>query len=125
MGYHEAVRPGTPHRIASVLTAAIVLAAGVVSADENLAPKEVLSVMVKRRLEIRKLCWEDSKERADTSLRVDFTVAQNGIVTDVVGREVSGPPAITGCVLAEVKKTTFVSSEKGGRFRWPFIFKGP
>ncbi len=94
-------------------------------ADENLTPKEVLAVMVKRRLEIRKRCWEDTKERADTSLRVDFTVAQAGVVTDVTPREVSGPSGVVACVTAEVKKTTFPASDKGGRFRWPFIFKGP
>lgn len=103
----------------------VVLAVSAAPADENLAPKDVLAVMVKRRLEIRKLCWEDTKDRPETSLRVDFTVAQNGVVTDAVAREVSGPPSIVACVVAEVKKTTFLASEKGGRFRWPFIFKGP
>ncbi|MBI2392122.1 MAG: hypothetical protein HYV09_21200 [Deltaproteobacteria bacterium] len=95
------------------------------TADESLTPKEVLAVMVKRRVEIRKLCWEDSKQKADASVRVDFVVAQTGVVTEATPREVSGPPSISECVVAEVKRTTFPTSEKGGRFRWPFIFKGP
>lgn len=115
------MRPG------SLATALLVLVATSTAAlaDENLAPKEVLAVMVKRRIEIRKLCWEDSKERADASMKVDFGVAQNGVVTDAIARDVTGPASISACVVAEVKKTTFVASAKGGRFRWPFIFKGP
>lgn len=121
MGYHEAVRSGT---LAAALLVLVATGTAAV-ADENLAPKEVLAVMAKRRLEIRKLCWEDSKERADASMKVDFAIAQNGVVTDAIARDVSGPASIAACVVAEVKKTTFVASEKGGRFRWPFIFKGP
>ena len=36
------------------------------TADENLTPKDVLTVMVRRRGEIRKVCWEQSPEKADT-----------------------------------------------------------
>lgn len=126
MRYHEALRSGTPRRLAATVTVAFALLSGALAvADESLTPKEVLAVMVRRRLEIRKLCWEESKDRADTSVRIDFTVAQNGVVTDVAARDVVGPPTIVACVVAEVKKTTFPASEKGGRFRWPFIFKGP
>lgn len=94
-------------------------------ADESLTPKEILSVMSTRRLQIRKLCYEDVKDKADTSVRVDVSVAPAGVVTDAVPRDPSGPPSIVACVVAEVKKTTFPASENGGWFRWPFVFKGP
>lgn len=113
-------------RKAAALTIAILLGVGgVASGDENLTPKEVLAVMVKRRAEIRKLCWEQSPEKADTSVKIDFAVGPTGVVTEVSPRDVSGPPSIVSCIAAEVKKSTFPASEKGGRFRWPFIFKGP
>ncbi len=110
---------------ARLLTVALVLSAGTAAADENLAPKDVLTVMSRRRIEIRKACWEDSKEKADVSVKVDFVVAQTGVVTDAKASDASGPASIVACIVAEVKKTTFLSSEKGGKFRWPFIFKGP
>ena len=94
-------------------------------AEETIPPKEVLAVMVRRRIEIRKVCWEQSPEKADTSVKIDFTISQTGVVTDATARDASGPASIITCVTAEVKKTTFPMSEKGGRFRWPFIFKGP
>jgi hypothetical protein len=97
----------------------------VASGDESLTPKEVLAMMVKRRADIRKICWEQSPEKADTSVKVDFAVAPTGVVTEATPRDAVGPPSIVACIAAEVKKTTFVASEKGGRFRWPFIFKGP
>lgn len=99
--------------------------AATAAAEETIAPKEVLAVMTRRRLEIRKKCWEQSPERADVSVKIDFTIAQTGVVTDAVARDAVGPASIITCVTAEVKKTTFPMSEKGGRFRWPFIFKGP
>jgi len=85
----------------------------------------VLSVMAHRRTAIRKLCYEDRADKADTSMKVDFMVASNGVVTDVSAKDAVGPASIVACVTAEVKKTVFPASEKGGRFRWPFIFKGP
>jgi hypothetical protein len=109
------------------LTAAVLAYASAhgARADENLTSKEVLTVMVKRRVEIRQLCWEQSTSKADTSVKVDFGVSNTGIVVDATPRDAVGPPAIVSCIVAEVKKTTFPSSVKGGRFRWPFIFKGP
>jgi hypothetical protein len=113
-------------RPAAALTIMIALAATAgASADESLTPKEVLSVMVKRRADIRKVCWEQSPEKADTAVKVDFAVSKTGVVTEVTPRDISGPPSIVSCIAAEVKKSTFPASEKGGRFRWPFIFKGP
>jgi hypothetical protein len=56
---------------------------------------------------------------------IDFTIAPTGVVTDVAAHEVKGVDSIVTCVVAEVKRTIFPSSEGGGRFRWPFIFKGP
>ncbi len=93
--------------------------------DESLMPKDVISVMVNKRLVIRKICYEERADKADTSVKVDFTVAATGVVTNVTPRDPSGPQPIIDCVLAEVKKTTFIASEKGGTFRWPFVFKGP
>lgn len=108
------------------LAVALVLtAAAPAGADENLTPKDVLTVMVRRRAEIRKVCWEQSPAKADTAVKVDFHVAATGVVTDAKAADASGPASIVTCVVAEVKKTTFLSSEKGGQFRWPFIFKGP
>jgi hypothetical protein len=112
-----------------ILAGAVILggAPGVAlaDADKPLSHVEVVSVMSMRRGPIRKKCYEDSATKADTSIRVDFVVAPNGIVTDVVPRDVVGPAAIVSCVTAEMKKTVFPSSGSGGRFRWPFIFKGP
>lgn len=114
-------------RVALVL--ALLLSAGQAAADADadkpLSHAEVVSVMSSRRGPIRKKCYEDSAAKADSSMRVDFTVAPTGLVTDVVAREVTGPSAIVACVTAEVRKTIFPSSGSGGRFRWPFIFKGP
>jgi hypothetical protein len=103
----------------------VVTASAQASADESLTPKDVLTVMVRRRAEIRKVCWEQSAAKADTAVKVDFQVAPTGVVTDVKPADASGPASIITCILAEVKKTTFIASEKGGHFRWPFIFKGP
>ena len=108
-----------------LFAAVVLLLPAVSAADEGLAPKDVLTVMSRRRVEIRKTCWESSPERADTSLKVDFAVAQTGVVTDAKAADAVGPASIVACVVAEVKKTTFLASEKGGKFRWPFIFKGP
>lgn len=96
-------------------------------ADEkkSLAPADVVSVMASRRGPIRKKCYEESSEKAETSVRIDFTVAPTGVVTDVAAHEASGPQSIVDCVGAEVKRTIFPASGTGGRFRWPFIFKGP
>lgn len=112
-------------RLVSALLLLAVLGTGLASADESLTPKEVLSVMVKRRADIRKVCWEQSPNKADTSVKIDFAVGPTGVVTEVTPRDVSGPTSIVSCIAAEVKKSTFPASEKGGRFRWPFIFKGP
>ena len=111
--------------LAGTILGAILLAPPGAVADENLTSKEVLAVMVKRRIEIRKICWEQSPEKADVSVKIDFGVGQTGTVTDVTPRDAVGPASIVSCIAAEVKKTTFPVSEKGGRFRWPFIFKGP
>jgi hypothetical protein len=100
------------------------MSAGAASADE-LGPKDVVSVMASRRAAIRQLCYENHAKKADTSLKVDFDIAPSGVVTDAVAREPSGPAEIVACVVAEVKKTTFPASAKGGHYRWPFIFKGP
>lgn len=108
-----------------IFAALLVLLPISAAADENLAPKDVLTVMSRRRGEIRKTCWEQSPEKADTAVKVDFTVAQTGVVTDAKAADASGPASIVACIVAEVKKTTFLASEKGGRFRWPFIYKGP
>lgn len=110
------------HRLLAV---ALVVFAGVAAAEDTIAPKEVLAVMVRRRIEIRKICWDQSPEKADASVKIDFTISQNGIVTDATARDATGPASIATCVTAEVKKTVFPSSVKGGWFRWPFIFKGP
>ncbi len=93
--------------------------------EKPLAPADVVSVMSSRRFSIRKKCYESRADKADTSIRVDFSIAVNGVVTDAVAHEASGPQPIIDCVVAEVRKTVFPSSGKGGRFRWPFIFKGP
>jgi hypothetical protein len=93
--------------------------------DKPLTHVEVVSVMSLRRGPIRKKCYEESPVKAATAMRIDFVVAPNGVVTDVVARDVSGPESIVTCVTAEMHKTTFPSSGSGGRFRWPFIFKGP
>ena len=85
----------------------------------------VVSVMASRRGPIRKKCWEESPDKADGSMMIDFTIAANGIVTDLSAHETSGPESIVACVSVEVKKTIFPASGTGGRFRWPFIFKGP
>jgi hypothetical protein len=93
--------------------------------DKPLTHLEVVSVMSQRRGPIRKKCYEESPVKADASMRIDFVVAPTGIVTDVVARDVAGPEPIVSCVTAEMKKIIFPSSGSGGRFRWPFIFKGP
>jgi hypothetical protein len=93
--------------------------------DDNLSPNAIVAQMSTRRLQIRKTCYESSPAKADTSVKLDVTVAGNGVVTDVQQREPSGPEEIRSCIVAEMRKTTFVSSPKGGWFRWPFIFKGP
>lgn len=108
-----------------LLAVALVISAGSAAAEDSIAPKEVLAVMSRRRAEIRKLCWEQSSEKADTSVKIDFTISQNGIVTDATARDAIGPASVVTCITAEVKKTVFPSSVKGGWFRWPFIFKGP
>ena len=112
-------------RPAVATLAAFLFLGAVCAADEGLTPKEVLAVMVKRRIEIRKVCWEQSPDKADTSVKVDFAVGPTGVVTEVTPRDIVGPPSIVSCIAAEVKRSTFPASEKGGRFRWPFIFKGP
>lgn len=93
--------------------------------DGTLSPNSIVAQMHVRRLQIRKTCYETSPAKADTSMKVDVTVAGNGVVTDVQQRDPSGPEEIRNCVVAEMKKTTFVASPKGGWFRWPFIFRGP
>jgi hypothetical protein len=104
--------------------------AGAASADvaegvKGLTPAEVVSVMASRRIPIRKKCYEESPEKAPTSVMIDFTIAPTGVVTDVATHEVKGVDSIVQCVAAEVRRTVFPASEGGGRFRWPFIFKGP
>ena len=95
-------------------------------ADEGpLTPAQVVSVMASRRVAIRKKCWDEAVQKQDTSLKVDFAVASNGIVTDATARQLKGSDAIASCVVAEVKRTVFPTSGDGGRFQWPFIFKGP
>ena len=90
-----------------------------------ITPAEVVSVMASRRVPIRKKCYEESTEKAPTSVMIDFTIAPTGVVTDVAAHEVKGVDSIVQCVVAEVKRTVFPASDGGGRFRWPFIFKGP
>lgn len=107
------------------LGALLVSAPAGADADKPLTPVEVVSVMSSRRGPIRKKCYEENTPKVDASMRVDFVVAPNGIVTDVVARDVTGPSAVVTCVTAEMKKTIFPASGSGGRFRWPFIFKGP
>jgi hypothetical protein len=94
-------------------------------ADKPLTPADVVSVMSARRVAIRKKCYEESPVKADAMIKVDFTIAPAGIVTDVSTKEASGPPSIIECVAAEVRRTVFPASSGGGRFRWPFLFKGP
>lgn len=110
-----------------LLGALIVACAATAMADDSqsLSPNDVVSVMATRRVAIRKKCYEDSPEKADASMKIDFSIAPAGVVTDAIAREVTGPQSIADCVLAEVHRTTFPSSNNGGRFRWPFIFKGP
>jgi hypothetical protein len=108
-----------------LLAVALLTLAGTAAADESIPPKEVLAVMTRRRIEIRKVCWEQSPEKADASVKIDFVIAKTGVVTDATARDPVGPASIIKCVAAEVKKTTFPASEKGGWFRWPFVFKGP
>jgi hypothetical protein len=112
-------------RLFAPILAFVLATAAAATADESLTPKEVLAVMVKRRAEIRKVCWEQSPDKADTSVKIDFNVGPTGVVTDVSAKDATGPSSIVSCISAEVKKSTFPASEKGGRFRWPFIFKGP
>ncbi|MGZ3424829.1 MAG: hypothetical protein ACXVEF_08145 [Polyangiales bacterium] len=111
------------------LTAVLLLAAtsvGPALADDgNISPKEIVAAMNVRRIQIRKTCYESAPAKADTSVKLDVTIGGTGIVTDVQQRDPSGPEEIRNCVVAEMRKTTFVASPKGGWFRWPFIFKGP
>jgi hypothetical protein len=121
-----AVRPLASVALASVATALVLLgSAPALEADERLLPREILAVMASRRAQIRKVCWEDREPKQETSLRVDIVVAPAGVVTEATARETSGSTAIVECVVAEVRKTVFPKTEKGGQFRWPFIFKGP
>ncbi len=111
--------------VAAALLASTVVSSVAAPALAELAAKDVVSVMAQKRLHIRKVCYADRADKADTSVKVDFGVAPNGVVTDATARDATGPQAIVDCIVAEVKKTTFPASETGGRFRWPFIFKGP
>lgn len=117
----------TPRLLPIFFAATISTVALSVSADNggSLTPAEVVSVMASRRVAIRKKCWDEAAQKQDTSLKVDFVVAPNGIVTDANARQLKGSDAIANCVVSEVKRTTFPSSSDGGRFQWPFIFKGP
>jgi hypothetical protein len=106
-----------------LLVASLAIASAVDA--KPITPVEVVSVMASRRVPIRKKCYEESGEKAPTSVMIDFTIAPTGVVTDVAAHEVKGVDSIVQCVVAEVKRTIFPSSDNGGRFRWPFIFKGP
>lgn len=114
-----------------MLLAAAVLVfsvASVASDDDDLkplGPADVVRVMSSRRTQIRKLCYEQAKPKAEASMRVDFTIAKSGHVTYAKANELKGAQAAADCVVAEVKKTIFPESEGGGSFHWPFIFKGP
>ena len=92
---------------------------------DALQPSAVVSVMSSRRGPIRKKCWDESPDKTGASMKIDFTIAPSGVVTDLAAHETSGPASIVACVSAEVQKTVFPASGAGGRFRWPFIFKGP
>jgi hypothetical protein len=109
----------------SLALALLLFATPSLADDGTLSPNAIVAQMHVRRVQIRKTCYESSPAKADTSVRVDVTVAGNGVVTDVQQRDPSGPEEIRNCVVAEMKKTTFVASPKGGWFRWPFIFRGP
>jgi hypothetical protein len=115
----------TKRRMLALAHVAAVLATGPVLEAKVITPAEVVSVMASRRVPIRKKCYEESTEKAPTSVMIDFTIAPTGVVTDVAAHEVKGVDSIVQCVVAEVHRTVFPSSDAGGRFRWPFIFKGP
>lgn len=123
------VRPRVVPRVA--LTWACVtgaLAAGLFAtttrADgDALEPKDIISVMAKRRVEIRKICWDPPPAKPATSVKVDVTVGPTGVVTGAVARDPEGSTTVIDCVIVEVKKTVFMPSAKGGFFRWPFVFR--
>ncbi len=96
---------------------------GTAGAGDSLEPKDILTVMAKRRLEIRKICWDPPPAKPATSVKVDVTVGPTGVVTGAVAREPAGSTTVIECVVVEVKKTVFMSSAKGGFFRWPFVFR--
>jgi hypothetical protein len=101
------------------------MATGVVADGGGLPPSDVVRIMASRRTQIRKLCYEQSTQKAEASMKIDFYIAAAGMVTEARARDATGPTAIADCVVVEVKKTIFPESESGGRFQWPFIFKGP
>jgi len=93
---------------------------------KGLPPADVVRIMASRRTQIRKACYEQHPAKAEASMKIDFTVAMNGQVLEARARDgATGPEAIQSCVIAEVKRTIFPESGTGGRFTWPFIFKGP
>jgi hypothetical protein len=98
---------------------------GIREEGKGLPPSDVVRIMSSRRTQIRKLCYEQNPAKAEASMKIDFVVSMNGIVLEAKPRDASGPEAIASCVVAEVKKTIFPESGTGGRFVWPFIFKGP
>ena len=124
LAYHGSVSSGSVRGCLLGLAVLATTASRPAAAEVDL-DREVLAIMARRRLEIRKRCWEDAKVHVDASVRAEFTIAPNGVVTDVIPRDPKGPHEIVGCVVAEVRKTAFPASKKGGWYRWPFLFKGP
>lgn len=102
---------------------ALVFAGSAGAGGDSLEPKDILTVMAKRRLEIRKICWDPPPAKPATSVKVDVSVGPTGVVTGAVAREPAGSTTVIECVVVEVKKTVFMSSAKGGFFRWPFVFR--
>ncbi|MFI5297697.1 MAG: hypothetical protein ACHREM_06315 [Polyangiales bacterium] len=89
-----------------------------------LAPADVIRIMAGRRPAIRAACY-DGTPKAEVSLRIDFVVGATGTVTDARANDAKGSAETVDCVLREVRRTIFPSSDKGGAFQWPFVFKGP
>lgn len=110
--------------VPAALSAGLLVATSGAGADgDALEPKDIISVMAKRRVEIRKICWDPPPAKPATSVKVDVTVGPTGVVTGAVARDPEGSTTVIDCVIAEVKKTVFLPSAKGGFFRWPFVFR--
>ncbi len=109
--------------LAVVVLPAVFAAAQALALGDDLEPKDVLPVIALRRLEIRKVCWDPPPAKPATSVKIDVTVGPTGTVTNAIPREPAGSTTVIDCIVAEVKKSTFPTTNKGGFFRWPFVFR--